>query len=273
MKATVHALARYLIKGCAASPLQRAELGETGVHDDRLFMLVDAEGRFLSQRRVPEMAVIRPELRDGRLVVSAPDTDDAELDVVLDGARRDVSLFGVWFGIGVDQGDQAAKWFSAVLDRPCRLVRVPPEHHRPGWGEHPGQTGFADAHAMLVTSLSSLDGLNERILERGATPVPMNRFRPNLVVAGWPEPHTEDRVWKLTAGTVELGYSVRAIRCAVPTVEQETGRKDGPEPTRTLATYRREPEFRNGVSFGVKFAVLRPGTVSVGDEITCEWQS
>jgi uncharacterized protein YcbX len=117
-----------------------------------------------------------------------------------------------------------------------------------------------------------LDGLNERILEHGGIPVPMNRFRPNLVVAGWPEPHSEDRAWKLTAGTAELGFAVRCIRCAVPTVEQETGRKDGPEPTRTLATYRREPDFGGGVSFGAKYAVLRGGTVSVGDEITGEWQ-
>jgi uncharacterized protein YcbX len=72
---------------------------------------------------------------------------------------------------------------------------------------------------------------------------------------------------------VRLGFSTRAIRCAVPTVEQETGRKDGPEPTRTLATYRREPDFGGGVSFGAKFAVLEPGEVSVGDEITCEWQN
>jgi uncharacterized protein YcbX len=271
--ATVQALAHYPIKGCAATPVQRAEVGTTGIHGDRLLMLVDAEtGGFLSQRKVPELAVIAPTLDGARLVVSAPGADDAEIDVQHDGDRRDISLFNRWFGIGIDQGDQAAKWFTAVLDRPCRLVRVPPEHDRDGWGEHPGKVGFADAHAMLVTSLSSLDGLNERILEHGGLPVPMNRFRPNLVVGGWPEPHTEDRVWKLTAGTVELGYSTRAIRCAVPTVEQETGRKDGPEPTRTLASYRREPDYNNGVSFGAKFAVLRGGTVSVGDEITCEFQ-
>jgi len=271
--ATVQALAYYPIKGCVVTSVQQAELGETGIRGDRLLMLVDADGGFLSQRKVPELAVIAPKLDGDRLVVSAPGADDAEIDLQLDGDRRAVSLFRKWFGIGIDQGDQAAKWFSAVLDRPCRLVRVPPEHDRDGWGEHPGKAGFADAHAMLVTSLSSLDGLNERILEHGGIPVPMNRFRPNLVVAGWPEPHTEDRVWKLTAGTVELGYSTRAIRCAVPTVEQETGRKDGPEPTRTLATYRREPDLGGGVSFGAKFAVLRAGTVSVGDEITCEWQN
>jgi uncharacterized protein YcbX len=132
---------------------------------------------------------------------------------------------------------------------------------------HQGQTGFGDAHALLITSMSSLDGLNERIVETGADPIPMNRFRPNLVVSGWPEAHTEDRVLRASAGEVEFGYSARSIRCAVPTVDQATGEKRGPEPTRTLAKYRRQPDYGGGVSFGMKAAVLRPGVVAVGDEI------
>ena len=95
----------------------------------------------------------------------------------------------------------------------------------------------------------------------------MNRFRPNLVIAGWPDAHTEDRVLRASAGEVEFGYAARAIRCAVPTVDQATGEKRGPEPTRTLATYRRQPDYGGGVSFGMKAAVLRTGTVTVGDEI------
>ena len=146
-----------------------------------------------------------------------------------------------------------------------------PEHERPGWGVHRGQTGFGDAHALMITSLSSLDGLNERIVERGGDAIPMNRFRPNLV-AGWPDPHTEDRVLRMSAGSVEIGYSARGIRCAVPTVDQATGEKRGPEPTRTLASYRRQPDYGGGVSFGTKAAVLAEGTLHVGDEILVhEW--
>jgi MOSC domain-containing protein len=119
-----------------------------------------------------------------------------------------------------------------------------------------------------MTSLSSLDGLNQRILDRGGDPIPMDRFRPNVVIAGWPDPHTEDLVRTATIGGVELGHSTRAIRCAVPTVDQATGRKSGTEPTHTLATYRREPSLGGGVSFGAKYAVLTPGRIAVGDEIT-----
>jgi hypothetical protein len=109
---------------------------------------------------------------------------------------------------------------------------------------------------------------------RGAQPVPMNRFRANIEVTGWPDPHTEDRARLLSVGTVELGYSVRAIRCAVPMVAQDTGLRSGPEPIRSLARYRKEPEFGNGVSFGMKAAVLTPGRLAVGDEVVVsEWQA
>jgi uncharacterized protein YcbX len=121
-----------------------------------------------------------------------------------------------------------------------------------------------------MVSLSSLDGLNSRILERGGTPVPMNRFRPNIVVSGWPEPHTEDRVRRAAIGDVELTYARDCVRCAVPMVDQETGLRDGPEPTRTLATYRRDPN--GGVTFGMKAAVVGTGTLAVGDKIdVLEW--
>jgi uncharacterized protein YcbX len=137
---------------------------------------------------------------------------------------------------------------------------------------HGGQTAFGDAHALLITSLSSLDGLNARIVERGGDAIPMNRFRPNIVVAGWDEPHTEDKLLRASLGSVEIGYAARAIRCAVPTVDQATGEKRGPEPTRTLASYRRQPDYGGGVSFGMKAAVLAEGNLHLGDEVTVhEW--
>src|SRR5947209_7022087 len=141
MAAVVSELLYYPVKGCAGLSVPEAVLTETGIVHDREFMLVDADGAFRSQRTSPAMAVLRPELSDdgSRLVVRGPDTEDIELDVVVDGPRIDVSMFGKWFGSGVDQGDTAAKWFSSVLDLPCRLVRVSPEHDREGWGEIPGR--------------------------------------------------------------------------------------------------------------------------------------
>jgi uncharacterized protein len=267
--ARVSALIHYPVKGLAGVPVERTEVGATGLRHDRNFMLVDPDGAFISQRTDPAMAPLRVRvLGDGEaLSLSADGADDLEVPVAFDGKRRDVSLFAKWFGAGVVQASAADEWFSERLGRPVALVRVTPEHDRPGWGVHQGQTGFGDAHALLITSMSSLDGLNERIVETGADPIPMNRFRPNLVVSGWPEAHTEDRVLRASAGEVEFGYSARSIRCAVPTVDQATGEKRGPEPTRTLAKYRRQPDYGGGVSFGMKAAVLRPGVVAVGDEI------
>lgn len=267
--ARVAALTCYPVKGLAGVSVEHAEVTPTGLLHDRSFMLVEPDGTFLSQRSVPAMAPLRVTvLGDGEaLRLSVDGVDDLEVPVAYDGKRRDVSLFGKWFGAGVVQDPAADEWFSERIGKPAGLVRVTPEHERPGWGVHKGQTGFGDAHALLITSLASLDGLNERIVETGGDPIPMNRFRPNLVVSGWDEPHTEDKVLRASAGEVEFGYAARAIRCAVPTVNQATGEKSGPEPTRTLARYRRQPDYGGGVSFGMKAAVLTTGRIAVGDEI------
>lgn len=150
-----------------------------------------------------------------------------------------------------------------------------PGFDRDGWGDTPGKVNFADAHAVLVTSMASLDGLNARIAARGdAEAVPMDRFRPNIVLTGNDEPHFEDRIRRMTIGSAELAYSVRATRCSVPLVDQRTGRRAGPEPVRTLATYRREPEYKNQVSFGAKNAVVCEGVLTVGDAVeVAEWLS
>jgi uncharacterized protein YcbX len=270
--ASVAALTYYPVKGLAGVSVDSAEVTSTGLRHDRSFMLVQPDGTFLSQRVVPSMAPLRVAVLGDTLRLSADGADDLEVPILYDGKRRDVSLFKKWFGAGVIQDPAADEWFSERLGQPAALVRVTPEHERPGWGVHKGMTGFGDAHALLITSLSSLDGLNARIVESGGEAIPMNRFRPNIVVSGWDEPHTEDHVLRASAGSVELGYSARSIRCAVPTVDQATGRKSGPEPTRTLATYRRQSDYGGGVSFGMKAAVLASGTISVGEEILVhEW--
>jgi hypothetical protein len=270
--ARIAALTYYPVKGLAGVSVEQAEVGPTGLRHDRNFMLVEPDGTFLSQRSLPAMAALRAEILGDSLRLSAEGGPDLEVPIQYDGKRRDVSLFGKWFGQGVVQDPAADEWFTARLGKPAALVRVTPEHDRPGWGVHAGRTGFGDAHALLITSLSSLDGLNERIVERGGDAIPMNRFRPNIVVAGWPEPHTEDKVLRMSAGSVEIGYAARSIRCAVPTVDQATGEKRGPEPTRTLASYRRQPDYGGGVSFGMKAAVLAEGALQVGEEIVVrEW--
>lgn len=272
MTITVRELVHYPVKGCAGTSTDSARVVGTGLEHDRTFMVVDAdEGAFRSQRTHPAMAAVKVTvLRSGAaLALSAEGVEPLLLEVDRDGPRRDVSMFDRPLGAAVDQGGTVAEWFSEVLGAKSRLVRAAPGFDRDGWGETPGKLNFADAHAVLVTSTASLDDLNARIAARGdADAVPMDRFRPNIVLTGKDEPHFEDRVRRMTLGSVELAHSVRATRCSVPLVDQVTGVRQGPEPVRTLATYRREAQYGNRVSFGVKNAVVCEGVVSVGDQVT-----
>lgn len=263
---TVVELLRYPIKGCAGTFVPDAELTPAGLAHDRSFMVIGTDGTFRSQRRDPGLAVIRPEIDAGgeALALCAPGVEPVVIGVDADGPRRGVTLFGAPYR-GIDQGDEAAAWLSSVLGAASRLVRVPPEHDRVTDGLIPGTCGYADSGALLVVSRSSLDLLNERIASAGGEALPMNRFRPNIVVDGWAEPHVEDTVRRATVGDTEIGFTKLAIRCAVTLVDQSTGVRTGPEPLRTLARYRRVDA--GGVAFGAKFAVLRPGKVTVGDEL------
>jgi len=258
---------RYPIKGCAGTPLTRAQVLPTGVVHDRTFMFVRAaDGVFRSQRSTPRLAAIRPDVASdgGKLTLSAPDVGDLALEVQADGPRLAVSVHGIWTGEGVDQGDEVAEWAGELLGESLRLVRVPPDHER-AVDEWHGAITFTDSTPLHLTSVSSLDDLNARILEKGAEPVPMARFRPNIVVSGWDTPYTEDDVREFTIGGARLRWVKPDVRCQVTMVDQPTGERAGPEPLRTLADYRREPE--GGVSFGIKVAVLTPGELSIGDEV------
>ncbi|MFI0712046.1 MOSC domain-containing protein [Streptomyces inhibens] len=266
--ATVIELISYPVKGCAGVPTAEAELTPAGLAHDRSFMVVGADGVFRSQRKDPRLATVRPEVSaDGsQLTLSAPGVEPLRFAVGLGGeagaARSDIEMFGMPYR-AVDQGEAAASWLSEVLGAPSRLVRVPPEHDRVTDGLTPGTSGFADSSPVHVLSRASLDDLNARIAAAGRTPVPMSRFRPNIVVDGWEAPQTEDRARRITVGGGELGFAKLAIRCAVTLVDQPTGAKQGPEPLRTLASYRRVPE--GGVAFGSKFSVLATGKLAVGD--------
>ncbi|MDT3400153.1 MOSC N-terminal beta barrel domain-containing protein [Streptomyces sp. B1866] len=278
--AEVAELTYYPVKGCAGTSVAEALLTPAGLTHDRAFMVVDDDGVFRSQRADPRLAVIRPDVSadGGRMTLRAPGFEPVALAVDTTGERRDVRLFANRYR-GIDQGEEAAGWLSEVLGAPSRLVRVPPEHDRVTDGALPGTSGYADSCAVLVTSDSSLAELNERIARRDAPaaarggtgpaaagPLPMTRFRPNIVVTGWPEPHTEDRARRIRLGAAELGYAKVAIRCSVTLVDQDSGAGAGPEPLRTLAAYRRAAQ--GGVAFGAKFAVVRPGKLSVGDELS-----
>jgi hypothetical protein len=263
--ATVSALYYYPVKGCAGVSVPRLDVEETGPAHDRAFMFATPHGMFRSQRQVRRLAVVRPQVVHGgaKLTLAAPGHPDVTVDVRVDGPRRPAGVHA-WRGFGIDQGEDAAQWGSAVLGEPVRLLRVPPDHERRVDDTH-GPIGFHDSTPLHLTSLSSLDDLNARILERGAEPVAMARFRPNIVVTGLPEPFAEDAMRRIGVGSTLLRYVKPDIRCQVTMVDQDTGEKAGPEPIRTLATFRRDPD--GGVAFGVKLAVDRPGEIAVGDPL------
>lgn len=284
--ATVVDLFTYPIKGCAGTLVDSTYLTPAGLAHDRSFMVVSTDGVYRTQRRDPRLALVRPTVSadGGTLSLASADPGGGDSGVVhvavtTSAPRRDVDLFGVTYQ-GVDQGDEAAAWLSDLLGTPSRLVRVPPEHHRKTDGLTPGTSGYADSSAVHLLSRASLAHLHTKMAERGAPPLAMDRFRPNIVIDGRPEgphgedwsavPHAEDRIRRMTIGAADMGYTKLAVRCAVTLVDQEAGARGGPEPLRTLADYRRAPG--GGVVFGAKFSVVRAGKLSVGDEVVVrEW--
>ena len=225
-------------------PRRRAD-ERRGFVNDRRWLLVDGDNRFLTQRELPRMALIQPTIEGDCLRLSAPGVGDFELPVDQPGARAAVS---VWkdSGIGaVDQGDPVAAWFSDFLEYDCRLVRFADDAVRPvspKYAPRPtDQVGFADGYPFLIIAEASLDDLNRRL----DTPLPMNRFRPNIVVAD-AEPYAEDTWRAIRVGEVEIDVVKPCARCAITTTDQATAAR-GKEPLRTLATYRNQ---NGGAMFG-----------------------
>lgn len=267
--ATVQQLTYYPVKGCAGSSAAEAAVTPAGLAHDRSFMVVDDKGVSRTQRRDPGLAMVRPSVEaDGSaMALEGPGIEPVSFAIASEGERRPVRLFDHPYD-AIDQGDTAAEWFTELLGKPSRLVRVPPEHARVSGGATTGTAGFADGCAFSVISQASLDRLAERLAEKGEPPIPGDRFRANVVVEGWIEPHREDLIRRLTIGTARFGFAEVLVRCAVTMVDQAAGRRAGPEPVRTLAEYRRAPGA--GTLFGVNFAVVETGTIAVGDKLVVE---
>lgn len=279
--ATIASLHLYPIKSCAGIALQEATLGHAGLESqgvgDREWMLVDADGgRFLTQRQAPRMALIRPALGDGVLRVEAPGQE--ALLVPLDGieSRRAGRAVQVWTHecLAIDEGDEAAAWFSAFLGRPLRLVRFDPAHKRESnreWtGEIEALNRFSDGYPILLISQASLADLNDRLMENGREALPMNRFRPNIVLDGV-GPYEEDYMEALEGSGVRFKPVKPCPRCPIPSIEQGTG-EFGPDPLDILSQYRSD-ERTGGVIFGQNIVVLegRGSLLNVGQEFEPEW--
>ena len=244
---TLAGLYVYPIKSCRGTPLTRGTLTQSGMQHDREWMVVTPAGRFLTQREVPKLALVSPQLRDGALVLDAPGM--ATLSLSLEdrsGERRSVV---VWRDScqGIDAGEAAATWFSTFLERPVRLVRFDAAQRRatdPEWSEGlAGETRFTDGFPLLVLSRASFDDLNARLPH----PLPLNRFRTSLLIDGC-DAYAEDRMSVLEACDIRIRLVKPCARCVITTTDQSTAERDGEEPLRTLKTYRWDPVQR-GVVF------------------------
>jgi uncharacterized protein YcbX len=260
----VSSLHFYPIKGCRGQSVEQLRFDELGAIDDRRLMLVDANNRFVSQRELPALATVAPVLDASRLTVYVADGATRTFDLTATGDERRVTVWGSTMR-AIDQGDEAGHWFSDALGSSLRLVRwgrTSERHLDPAYSPRAdAQTAFTDGYPALLTLEASLADLNTRLAE----PVPMARFRPNIVVAGgeaWAEDH-----WNAVAvGSLTFDAVKPCARCVVTTTDQRSGsRHPNQEPLRTLAAFRTIP--RLGAIFGENLVHRGPGVVAVGDEL------
>lgn len=265
------ALYLHPVKSCRGVAVDSAQVDAYGLVGDRRFLVVDTGGRFLTQRTHPRMALIETALSGDTLILSSP--GHGSVSAPPSGIRRPVSGVTVWKDTVTadDCGDEAAMWLGEFLGLTCRLVRAGVAYSRPIPGRKLPSTldvrlsaghevSFADAFPFLVISEESLADLNRRL----DAPLPMNRFRPNLVVAG-AEPYAEDDWARFRIGSVVFHGATRCGRCVITTTDQLTAAR-AQEPLRTLATYRRDEE--GVVMFGRNLVhETKSGRLSVGDAV------
>jgi uncharacterized protein YcbX len=231
-------------------------------------MVVDGQGRFVTQRDSPRLALVAMAFEADALVLRTEGR--APLRIATrrpHGTARDVVVWRSHVR-GHDEGDEAAAWLSAHLARDVRVVRFDRSTTRACNPEYVGDSGahtlFADGYPVLVIGSASLADLNERLERKGEPALPMNRFRPNVVVDGL-EPYDEDHLDTMALGEVTLRMVKPCIRCQVTTTDQATA-VAGIEPLPTLAGYRHHARLE-GVAFGMNAIVVASGDVRVGADI------
>jgi uncharacterized protein YcbX len=282
---TVSGLYTYPIKSCAGIALNEARLLDTGLEYDRNWMVVDPSGLMLTQRSHGRLALIRVALGERDLIISAPGMPDLRTPLAVTALERPALIeTRVWRDTmsAFDTGPQTEAWFSAFLGVPARLVRFDPAVRRvvdPLWtGDIAAITQFSDGFPLLVIGEASLADLNRRLAGKGAPPIPMNRFRPNLVFTGL-EAYEEDYVENLTIWVgdeaVQLHLAKPCARCPVPTIDQASGAPDPDwpnEPLDTMSAYRANARLGGALTFGQN-AIVASGfgaVLTLGQQVDAE---
>jgi len=259
----ISALYIYPIKSLGGIAVSSAQITDRGLQHDRRWMLIDSSNRFISQREHPEMALLRPAITAEGLVVTNL-IDHSTLIIPYQPLTDEFTEVTVWDDTTSGQlvSDVADEWFSRVLGEPCRLVYMPDHIHRgvdTNYAPEGKITSFSDAYPFLVISQASIDDLSERT----GQPIPMDRFRPNIVFTGGTA-YMEDEMAHFTVGDIHF-YGVKiCARCPIPGIDQNTAQR-GKEPLRTMAGYRRK---NNKVYLGQNLIHSGDGSLQVGDEIT-----
>jgi uncharacterized protein YcbX len=284
LEATIARLFIYPVKSCAGVELPEMLLTETGLEFDRAWMVVDAQGEFVTQRQLPRMALVKPQMKHMEVVLRAPGM--LALHLAFDRVEKPVRV-RVWKDevAAYDMGDIAAQWFSDFLSEPgrpqtLRLVRFDPEQKRLSsmkWTDGvEAENQFADGFPVLVASEGSLADLNERLAAAGHDAVGIERFRPNIVLSGM-ESHDEDRVDALHIGTAEGEAELRPVkpctRCPIPDIDPATA-LSSPEVGDMLRTYRKDPRVDGGITFGMNCIVIQgvEYTLKVGQAVGANYR-
>jgi uncharacterized protein len=255
----------YPIKSARGIPLKTAQLGARGIEYDRRWMLVDDDGVFISAREAHRMALIDVALRDDGLLVSAPGAGSITIPFAAEGNALNTRIWRDTVDAMLAT-DAAHAWFSDFLGMSCRLVYMPEDSRRVvdrNYVDEERIVGFADAFPLLIISTGSLEDLNIRLARRRESPVPMQRFRPNIVVAGT-RAHDEDHWEQVRIGSIDVDVVKPCARCIITTVDTETG-EAGAEPLRTLAGYRKRG---SKVMFGQNAVHRAMGEINVGDGVS-----
>lgn len=268
-KAIITQLNIYPIKSCAGTALGRVKLTKHGLAGDRNWMIVNDTGRFLTQRELPRLALVKPLLDDTRLCLRATGIPDLDVTVEQEGAATPISVWKDHFA-AIDAGEDAANWLSGFLKTEVRLVRFDTSTARlsdPHWtADVDAPIAFADGFPLLVISEASLADLNGRLQQS----LPMDRFRPNIVLRGLAA-YEEDHVTDFVDGKLRLRMVKPCARCSITTVEQATGEFTGAEPLQMLKTYRWSQELR-GSTFGQNAIIVNGagGELNVDQELHFE---
>ena len=252
----------YPVKSLAGISIESSELDSMGMKCDRRWMVVSPDGKFLTQRTLPQMALIKTAIIDGVLTLKMSGMDDYKVPKT--STSSGIMEVTIWRDTLQVQcvGDSCDVWLSKAIGVDCKMVYIADDVQRQcnlEYAKEGDRTGFADGYPMLLVSEASLEDLNQRL----DIPVDMRRFRPNIVIKGC-DAFAEDKFNSFTIADIDMRGVKLCDRCPMPMNDPDTGVRSGQEPIATLMKYRK---WDNKVYFGMNVIHQQQGTLKIGDKL------